>query len=87
MGSDRIETKLNPRAWAFGTNFMFQFVPVVRSPDDKELKYFQFFSGPLLWIIQDGKSPVRYDAYFPEWKQTFSDSNAIIGFPLLCTSV
>ena len=26
-----------------GTNFLFQFEPVIRSPDDKELKYFQLF--------------------------------------------
>ena len=28
------------RGWAFGTNFLFQFEPVIRNPDDKELKYF-----------------------------------------------
>ncbi len=25
-----------------------------------------------MWIIQDGKSPIRSDAYFPEWKPAFS---------------
>ena len=25
-----------------------------------------------MWIIQDGKSPVRSDAYFPEWKPAFT---------------
>ena len=24
-----------------------------------------------MWIVQDGKSPVRSDAYFPEWKPAF----------------
>ncbi len=43
MGSDRIGTKLNPRTWAFGTNFVFQLEPLIRNPDDKELKYFQPF--------------------------------------------
>ena len=28
---------------------------MIRNPDDKELKYFQFFFGPAVWIIQDGK--------------------------------
>ena len=42
---------------------------MIRNPDDKELKYFQLFD-PAVWIIQDGKkfSPIRSDAYFPEWK-------------------
>jgi hypothetical protein len=42
------------RAWAFGTNFLFQFDP---QPDDKELKYFQlFWSGSVdntRWKISD----------------------------------
>ncbi len=42
MGSDR--NKIEPvHAWAFGTNFLFQVEPVIRNPDDKELKYFQLF--------------------------------------------
>ena len=28
--------------------------------------------GPAVRIIQDGKSPVRSDAYFPEWKPALS---------------
>ncbi len=28
---------------AFGSNFLFQFEPVIRNPDEKELKYFQLF--------------------------------------------
>ena len=61
-------------AWAFGTNFLFQFEPVIRNPDDKELKHFQLFFGPAVRIIQDGKksSPIRSDAYFPEWKPALS---------------
>ena len=44
MGSDQIGTKLNPRAWAFSTNFLFQFKPVIHNPNDNEfLKYFQLF--------------------------------------------
>ena len=59
MGSDRIGTNLT-RTWAFGTNFLFQFEPVIRNPDDKELKYFQPSFGPVVGIIQDGKSdPIR----------------------------
>ncbi len=50
------------------TNFLFQFEPVIRNPDDKGLKYFQLFFGPAVRIIQSEKSPVRSDAYFPEWK-------------------
>ena len=38
------------------------FEPVIRNPDDKESKYFQLFFGSM-WIIQDGKSPIRSDAY------------------------
>ncbi len=41
---------------------------MIRNPDDKELKYFQLFFGPAVRIIQDGKSPVLSDDYFPEWK-------------------
>ena len=29
------------RARPFGTNFLFQFEPIICNPDDKELKYFQ----------------------------------------------
>ncbi len=60
MRSDSSEQN-RTRAWAFGTNFLFQFEPVIRNPDDKELKYFQLFFGPAVWIIQDGKksSPIR----------------------------
>ncbi len=43
MGLDRIGTKSNP-CMSSGTNFLFQFEPVIRNnPDDKELKYFQLF--------------------------------------------
>ncbi len=38
MGSDRMD-----RAWAFGTNFLFQFEPVIHNLEDEELKYFQLF--------------------------------------------
>ncbi len=31
------------RAWAFGTNFLFQFESVIRNQHDKKLKYFQLF--------------------------------------------
>ncbi len=44
-------------AWAFGINFLFQFEPVIRNPDDKELKYFQLF---LAWRWDNTKSsPIR----------------------------
>ena len=53
-------------AWAFGTNFLFQFKPVIRNLDDKELKYFQlFWSGG---VDNTRWKKVRFDAYFPEWK-------------------
>ena len=28
--------------------------------------------GPSMPILQDGKSPVRSDAYFPEWKSALT---------------
>ena len=55
---DRSGTKLN-RAWVFSTNFLFQFEPVIRKPDDKELKYFELF-----W--SDGADNTR-------WKKVQSD--------------
>ncbi len=43
---------------------------MIRNTDDKELKYFQLFFGTAVRITEDGKksSPIRSDAYFPEWK-------------------
>ena len=35
--------KIEPAHGVFGTNFLFQFEPVIRNPDEKELKYFQLF--------------------------------------------
>ncbi len=60
MGSDRIGTKLNPR---MGFRYQLSVLSVE--------SIFNFF-GPAVRIIQDGKSPVRSDAYFPEWKQALS---------------
>ena len=54
MGSDRIGTKLN-QCMGFGTNFLFQFGPVIHNPDDKKLKYFQLFFGPAVRITKDEK--------------------------------
>ena len=66
MGSDRIGTKLKPRM-----GFRYQFsVPVLTyDPMIKSWSIFNFFCLAV-WIIQDGKesSPIRSDAYFPEWK-------------------
>ena len=54
---NRIGIKLNPRmAWAFVNSFLFPFKPVIRNPDDKELKYFQlFWSGG----VGKGRFPLR----------------------------
>ena len=50
----------------FGTNFLFQFEPVIRNLDDNELKYFQlFWSGG---VDNTRWKKVRFDAYFPVWK-------------------
>ena len=69
MASDRIGTKLKQRM-----GFQYQFsVPVwTYDPMIKSWSIFNFF-GPAVWIIQDGKesSPIRSDAYFPEWKPAF----------------
>ncbi len=64
-GPDR--NKIEPHAWAFGTNFLSQFEPVIRNPDDRELS--SLFC-PVLWIIQDVETPVRSNAYFPECMET-----------------
>ena len=56
IGSDRMGTKMKPMI-----------------PSDKDLwSIFNLFD-PAVWIIQDGKefSPIRLDAYFPEWKLDF----------------
>ena len=37
----------------------------------KSWSIFNFF-WLAVWIIQDGKSPIRSDAYFPEWKPAFN---------------
>ena len=42
IGPDRNKIEPAPIT-AFVTNFLFQFEPVIRNPDDKELKYFQLF--------------------------------------------
>ncbi len=64
MGLDRIGTKLNP-CMAFGTNFLFQSEPVIRNPNDKELKYFQLFWAGGADNTRWKKSPVRSDPCFP----------------------
>ncbi len=50
MGLDWI--KIEPAHWLLGTNFLFQFEPVIHNQDDK---VFSSFFGPAVWIIQDGK--------------------------------
>ncbi len=52
MGSDRIGIKLN-RAWAFGTNFLFQFEPVIRNRGMINIRsIFNFFGPAVQMIIQ-----------------------------------
>ncbi len=59
MGSDRIGTKLNSHR-SFDTNFLFQFEPVIRNPDDKEeVEVFSALFGLTVWITQNGKMSVR----------------------------
>ncbi len=73
MGTDRIRTKIKPGHWAFGNNFLFQFEPVIRKPDDKELEYFQLFlSGGVDNTRWKKSSAIRSDVYFPEWKPAFN---------------
>ena len=68
MASDWIGTKLNPRMV-----FRYQFsVPVMRKPDDKDLRYFHLsWSGGADNTRWKKCSLIRSDAYFPEWKPAF----------------
>ena len=81
MGSDRIGTKLKPHM-----GFRYQFsVPVsTYDPIIKSSSIFNFFHLAV-WIIHHEKSPVRSDAYFPEWKPAFK--RAQVSVVCVCQSI
>ncbi len=66
MGSDKNRNKIEPAHGPFGTNFLFQFEPVIRNPDDTRVEVFStFFLVRRCGIIQKWKKgPARSDAYF-----------------------
>ncbi len=53
------------RNWAFGTNFLFQFEPVIRNPNDKRVEVFSTLVGPAVRIIQDGKKSIPIRCLLP----------------------
>ncbi len=60
------------RPWAFGTNFLFQFEPVIRNPDGKQEKWKNKMENKM------EKSPAWSDPYFPGQKPALTKLSLLL---------